>query len=254
MKKVLLTFDLEEFDLPLELNQKISNEEMYRISLEGLNNILNILNKFDISATFFTTANFAIMYPQVMRKISINHEIASHGFSHSHPINLENMGKAKKEKEKIIGKPILGFRAPRWKIKDITILEKLGFKYDSSTHPIYLPGRYNNLKQKRKVHKINNLIEIPMSTLPPNFSIFWIAFKNLPLIYSKIFTKLNFLKSSYTMLVFHPWEFADLSKINIPKHIKKTDGINLSKKLNDYLKFCKKNNYGFETCEEFLRV
>ena len=253
-KKILLTFDLEEFDLPRDFNQTISEENMYEISLEGLNNILKILEKYNISTTFFTTANFAIKYPKIIKNLSKNQEIASHGFSHSEPIGFENIKNAKTKKEEITGKPVIGFRAPRWRIKDIGMLENIGFRYDSSTHPIYLPGRYNNLKQKKIIHKIKNIIEIPMSTFPPNFSIFWLAFKNLPLIYSKIFTKLNFLKSNYNMLVFHPWEFTDLSKFNIPKNIKRIDGIKLSKKLENYIRFCKKNNYGFETCKEFLKV
>jgi hypothetical protein len=56
------------------------------------------------------------------------------------------------------------------------------------------------------------------------------------------------------MLIFHPWEFTDLSKFDIPKNIKRIDGTKLSRKLEDYLIFCKKNNYKFETCENFLKV
>jgi len=253
-KKILLTFDLEEFDLPREFAKTISEEDMYNVSLDGLKIILDILKKFNIKSTFFTTANFANKYPQTIKQISKNHEIASHGFSHSEPLTIGSIINAKKIKEEIIHKPLSGFRAPRWQLKNIDILAQAGFKYDSSTHPIYLPGRYNNLKQNKKIHRRGNIIEIPMSTFPPNFSIFWLAFKNLPLIYSKIFTKLNFLKSNYNMLIFHPWEFTDLSKFDIPKNIKRIDGTKLSRKLEDYLIFCKKNNYKFETCENFLKV
>ena len=35
MKKILLTFDAEEFDLPREFNQEISDDAMYEISKEG---------------------------------------------------------------------------------------------------------------------------------------------------------------------------------------------------------------------------
>lgn len=253
MKSILLTFDLEEFDLPKEYSLNITEKEMYEISLEGLNKLLYILNQNKINATFFTTANFAIKYPEIIKEISKNHEIASHGYSHSISLTLENIKKAKEVKENIIKSEIKGFRAPRWDIKNLNIVSLAGFKYDSSTHPIYLPGRYNNLHQKRNIHKINNLIEIPASTIFPNFSIFWLAFKNLPLIYSKIFTKINFLNSGYTMLVQHPWEFADIKNIKIPKHIKTPCGKNLIEKLENYIKFCKKNNYDFKTVEGFLK-
>jgi len=254
MKSILLTFDLEEFDLPREFNQQIEEDEMYRISKEGLDNLLELLEQHNIKATFFTTTNFAKRFPDEVRGLSNTYEIASHGYSHSQPLTLENIKRAKHEKEQIIGKSIKGFRAPRWDLKNIKTVEQAGFSYDSSTHPIYLPGRYNNLNKKRYIHKIGNLTEIPASTLPPNFSIFWLAFKNLPLSYSKIFTRINFLSSNYTMLIFHPWEFADLSKINIPKYVKRKYGYELLNKLEKYIKFCEKNKYDFKTVSRFSKI
>ena len=253
MKSILLTFDTEEFDLPKEYNQDIEEEEMYSLSDKGLSNIIALLNKHNIKATFFTTTNFAKRFPKRIQQLSETHEVASHGYSHSHKINLENIKQAKEEKEKIIGKSIKGFRAPRWSIKDINIVEQAGFKYDASTHPILLPGRYNHLHQKTYIHKINNLTEIPQSTLPLNLSLFWLAFKNLPLNYAKTFTKINFLKSNYTMLIFHPWEFSNLKNINIPNYIKKQHSQKLLNKLNNYIKFCKNNGYKFQRVDKFLR-
>jgi len=252
MKTILLTFDLEEFDLPKENKIKIEEEKMYEISLDGLNNILNLLKKNNISSTFFTTANFALKYPEIIREMSKNYEIASHGYSHSTKLNLENIRAAKEIKENIIKKEIKGFRAPKWRIKNLNIVNLAGFKYDSSTHPIYLPSKYNNLSQLRYIHKKNNLTEIPVSTLFPNFSIFWLAFKNFPIYYSKIFTKINFLSSDYTMLIFHPWEFSNLEKIKIPKYIKTPCGKKLINKLEGYIRFCKENKYHFKTVGDFL--
>ena len=252
MKSILLTFDLEEFDLPREFNQNIDEDEMYKITKQGLNNLLQLLNKYDIKSTFFTTANFANYYPEKIQDLSEKHEIASHGYSHSYNLTLENIKKAKEEKEKIINKSINGFRAPRWNLQNTFIVEQAGFNYDSSSHPIYLPGRYFNLNKNRKPHKINNILEIPASTLPPNFSIFWLAFKNLPLTYSKLFTRLNFINSNYTMLVFHPWEFANLSKIKIPRYIKRKHSKELLKKLEKYILFCERQGYGFEGVDEYL--
>jgi hypothetical protein len=167
--------------------------------------------------------------------------------------SLEYIKLAKEEKESIIKKDVNGFRAPRWGIKNIHELSKLGLRYDSSTHPIFLPGRYMNLNQKRYIHKKGNIIEIPLSTLPPNFSIFWLAFKNFPLIYSKMFTRINLslANSPYTMLVFHPWEFVDIKKHNIPKHVKRCHKMLLAK-LEKYIIFCKKQGYKFSRVDDFL--
>jgi len=138
------------------------------------------------------------------------------------------------------------------KLRSLVVEWMLGFNYDSSSHPIFLPGRYLNLNKKRNIQKINNLIEIPTSTLPPNFSIFWLAFKNFPLIYSKLFTRINFINSNYTMLVQHPWEFADIGNFRLPLHINRIYGKKLLNKLENYIIFCKKNNYKFERVDGFL--
>lgn len=252
MKSILLTFDLEEFDLPLEFDRDIDEESMYNISMQGLNNILLVLSKNNVRATFFTTANFAKRYPETIRYLSRDHEIASHGFSHSDPVTLESIRSAKELKERIIEKSITGFRAPRWNLRDFSIVNMANFQYDSSSHPIYLPGRYNNLHQPRYPHLKNGLKELPASTMIPNLSLFWLAFKNFPLVYAKLFTKTNFLQSDYTMTIQHPWEFADIEDIDIPNYIKNPCGKKLTIKLNKYIKFCKSNNYKFKTCGEFL--
>ena len=259
MKSILLTFDLEEFDLPREQNIAITNEQMYKTSIKGLTNLLTILNKHNIKATFFTTANFAKKYPKTLKGLSKEHEIASHGFSHSESITLKNMKEAKEIKEEIIGKPVRGFRAPRFQIKDdeIPLLDNLGFEYDSSTHPTIAPGKYNNLNQPRYPHMRGNIIELPVSTLPlfpflraPNN---WFMFRNIPKPYHRIYPKINFLYSKYTMALFHPWEFTNISKFNIPKHFKNKTGKPLARILDSYIQMCKKNNFKFQTCEQFLK-
>ncbi|NHW59477.1 polysaccharide deacetylase, partial [Escherichia coli] len=52
---VLLSFDIEEFDMPLEYQGDIPFEEQLKVSQEGLKNILKILKKHQIKATFFST-------------------------------------------------------------------------------------------------------------------------------------------------------------------------------------------------------
>lgn len=256
MKKILLTFDVEEFDLPREFNQAISEKESYEASKQGLNNLRKLLEKHNIGATFFTTTNFAKEYPQLIRElVAKDYEIASHGYSHSddYSNNFPKIEQAKKEIEKITRTKIKGFRAPRFGIKKIAALHDLGFVYDSSMHPTFIPGRYFNIHQKRGIHKIGNITEIPLSTLPFfRLPIFWLAFKNSPPFYPKTFTRLNFAGSDYTMLVFHPWEFADLSKIKIPKYIKAKHSQELLNLLEKYILFCKGRDYKFETVANYL--
>ena len=254
-KSILLTFDVEEFDLPREYKINIEKTQEFEISRQGLNKIIQLLEKHKTPATFFTTTEFAKKYPQLIKQISKNHEIACHSYCHSESCeSLQRLQQAKQEKEKIINKEIKGFRAPKFQIKQIKELGDIGFKYDSSTHPIWLPGKYFNFFQKRKPHRTANIIEIPISTLPINLSLFWLAFKNFPNWYAKIFTKLNFLFSNYTMTIMHPWEFSKISHLKLPKHINSIDGDKLLNKLENYIIFCKKQGYKFQTVTDYLNL
>jgi len=57
--QILLTFDLEEFDLPHEFGCPISDEDQINISNNGLQRLVALLSKYNIHATFFTTAFYA---------------------------------------------------------------------------------------------------------------------------------------------------------------------------------------------------
>ena len=73
---------------------------------------MDLLKKYNLLATFFVTANFANKYPDLLKKLDMDgHEIASHGYDHSfHNQNINQIMKAKLEKEKIIGKNIIKLR------------------------------------------------------------------------------------------------------------------------------------------------
>ncbi|WP_431292791.1 hypothetical protein [Pedobacter sp. P26] len=50
---VLLSFDIEEFDMPFEYGKEISFEDQIAISRAGTIAILDILDKYSVKATFF---------------------------------------------------------------------------------------------------------------------------------------------------------------------------------------------------------
>ena len=49
--KILLSFDVEEFDLPREHGEEISLEEGLKVSAEGLKRILEVLNETGVKVT-----------------------------------------------------------------------------------------------------------------------------------------------------------------------------------------------------------
>lgn len=228
--QILLTFDLEEFDLPLEFGHPISDEDQIKVSNEGLERLNEILSNYDIPATFFTTAAYAVKNKAVIKDLSENHEIASHSKHHS-SFSQNDISESKKEIERITGKQVHGFRMPRFNKIDLSLIKAAGYRYDSSINPTYIPGRYNNLSANRKLHidTTSNLIEIPVSVSPfIRIPLFWLSLKNLPLQIYLLMCKMAIRKDSYLHLCFHPWEFSDLEHFIIPQYIKKPSGNELS--------------------------
>lgn len=264
MKYLLLTFDIEEFDLPEEYGISINEDEKFRVSFDGTKRILRLLERTNIKSTFFVTAKFAEKFLKLIKKISQNHEIALHGYSHSDDYNKMDekdseimLRKAKKIIEKIIRKDVFGFRAPRLRIKTFSLLNNLKIKYDSSLHPTYVPGRYNHLFKTRKPHFIKNILEIPISVTPIlrlPFTYIW--FRNLGLTYAKICTKLNLVNSDYVNIYFHPYDFLDLKKYSnkIPNILIRNTGKVLERDLKKYILWCKRNKLKDITMNEYMKI
>jgi len=121
--------------------------------------VLDILDEFNVRATFFVVADVVEHYPGLVESIvERGHEIACHGLHHSCKIDPKSKEplmsktefekitlKAKKELEKISGEEVIGYRAPNAYVAGwmIDSLEKIGFKYDSSVSKNSLYNKSN---------------------------------------------------------------------------------------------------------------
>ncbi len=106
---------------------------------KGLPRLLKVLDELKLSATFFVTGNVAQKFPQIVRALASQHEIASHGLSHSTldgqaPTHTMELRRAKHLLEEVTGQAIEGFRAPRLRITPALFpaLSATGYRYDSS--------------------------------------------------------------------------------------------------------------------------
>ena len=250
--KLLLTFDLEEFDLPFEYNLKISKDEEIAIANEGLRTLLNILEKHAVKATFFTTAYYAENNPELIEQIvKSKHELASHLYFHSN-YNPEHIYMSKQKLEEISGVKIFGIRSPRLKPLNLEKIKNAGYLYDSSINPTYIPGRYNNFNSPRKLFKKNDVFILPFSVSTIfRFPLFWLSFKNIPLKFYLFFCNKALKRDGYLHLYFHPWEFANLDKFKIPYYIKKISGNKMSIKFEMFLESIKTKGEYF-TINQFI--
>lgn len=203
--------------------------------------ILEILGKEKIKATFFILGEVAQWYPKLIKEIAKEgHEIACHGLHHE-DLSLKSKSKFIRELrrtrqilEDLSGQKIIGFRAPNLIVTDwlAPVLKAEKFSYDSSVCPARaFGGKYQNQANiqpnpyrvgQTLLKKGNSgLFEIPIPTfpilkLPGAVSI---ATRIFGLTWTKI-TLNQALKTGATCYYVHPYEFNRPPKVPMTYHEK----------------------------------
>ena len=251
--KILLSFDVEEFDMPLEYGFSISPEQQMQVGKLGLDKLMPLLSDQSIQSTLFTTANFANQYPETIKQLSLNHEIASHTFYHS-SYSTADLSRSRERLSEIIGQQVVGLRMPRMKQVPVSDIINAGYGYDASVHPTWLPGRYNNLHLPRNPYVENGLFRIPASVSTIfRIPLFWLSFKNFPYaMYLKL--AIHSLKSQgFLSLYFHPWEFVDIEGFGLPKYTTAGCQFTLFERLNQLVEDLKPHGK-FITYQDFVSI
>lgn len=253
---VLLSFDIEEFDMPYEYNRTISFEDQIRISVTGSHTILNLLEKNNLKATFFCTVIFAQNAPEIIaRIIKGGHELASHGYAHSSFLN-SHLLQSRLALEKLSGLKVTGFRMPRMMPVDELEIQRAGYTYNSSINPTWLPGRYNNRHVSRTFFLQHGVVQLPASVSPiTRFPLFWLSFHNLPLWFYTHLVKRTYQKDGYVNLYFHPWEFTDLTdrkRFGFPGYVSKNSGVLMAERMDKFMQWINHQHYISSTIGNFM--
>lgn len=254
---VLLSFDIEEFDMAFEYGKSISFEDQISISIAGTTIILDLLAKHQFKATFFSTATFALNAPEIIARIkNEGHELASHGYYHS-KFEVKDLLTSKLKLEELSGLPITGYRMPRMMPVDEIEIEKAGYLYNSSINPTWLPGRYNNLHISRTYFKQGKVLQLPASVSPLfRIPLFWLSFHNFPLGLYQYLAKRAYQKDGYLNIYFHPWEFTDLKdkeRYGFPGFVSKNSGIDMQNRMDKLMAWFNKNAYPNGTIDQFIK-
>lgn len=239
--------------MPLEYGKDISFEEQIKISIEGCHAVLDLLQRHQLKATFFSTVVFASNAAEIIKRLQQEgHELASHGYYHS-DFKEEHLRTSKIELEKIWGGSIQGFRMARMKSVSSQAIANAGYTYDSSLNPVYIPGRYNNYFKPRIAFTKYNLLEIPASATPfIRFPLFWLSFHNLPLFIYKWLCRITLQSDNYLNLYFHPWEFTDLKhRFGLPRFATRKTGDEMIQSFERWLIWCQDQKYKFSMLREF---
>ena len=185
--------------------------------------ILDMLDRHETKATFFTLGWIAERYPQLVREIvSRGHELASHGYGHQRASDLsrdafaEDVGRAKKMLEDLGGVAVKGYRAPSFSIGTgnlwaFDVLQEAGYRYSSSVYPI-AHDHYGMPDSPRLAYSVRDgLLEVPVTTLrmfnrnlPSSGGGY---FRLLPYALSRwMIQQVNERDQQSAVFYFHPWE------------------------------------------------
>lgn len=273
-KYAIISMDIEDW-----YHSHFATENVDRsISLlDGLDITRNILKKEGIRGSFFVVGELAESIKNILKEMDKEgHDIGAHNWLHLPPNSMSieefksQLIKSKNTIEKVLNHNISGYRAPLFAIDDdrLKIVEKLGFKYDSSKLKPQKSSKYGklNLSQFKEIYpciyKKGNFIEFEVSTQKigsMNMLLGGGYLRMLPWIFIKYMTK-KYLKSGkpYVMYI-HP---IDLSKKSMP--VVKNIGINrylrthlgrktMEKRFIKTIKILKEEGYKFITFDELRK-
>jgi len=205
--KASLTIDMEH-DCPPFLKS-------YRGMEEGAPLFLELLDRAEVTATFFCTGDVARRFPETMRQIVAGgHELSCHGDTHR---RFSTMTEEEARREIADSSAVLrsfgdvtGFRAPNLDFPDafLPLLADHGYSLDSSL-AAYKPHKGH----PRRPLTQHGLLRIPTSTMP--------SVVRLPRLLSR--PLLRMLREP-VVLFFHPWEFVDMTRAAIPRDCRFSTG------------------------------
>jgi peptidoglycan/xylan/chitin deacetylase (PgdA/CDA1 family) len=238
---VLLSFDLEEFDLPVECGQPIPLRRQIEAGAEGVAPLLDLLDRLQLPATFFVTAHFAEHRPALVRRIADRHEIASHSYYHGR-FELLDVWRSRDRLQQLTGEPIDAFRRPRLADTNRHVIQAAGFRYNSSNNPTWLPGRYNHFRRPRRPFRTGRVWQLPISTTPRlRLPLFWLSFKHMPTALLRNALRSTLEHDGHLNLFFHPWEFIDLTPYRVPWTVRRCAGQAMLDHLEAHLRWLKQH-------------
>ncbi|CCE23116.1 Polysaccharide deacetylase domain protein [Methylotuvimicrobium alcaliphilum 20Z] len=178
-----MTVDVEDYFQVSAFEKTIAKSEWETLPQRADYNthrFLDLFEKHNIKATFFTLGWVAERHPSLIQRIvKEGHELACHGYDHIRVTELDpeqfrnDVVKTKKMLEDIGGREVIGYRAPSYSIGASNpwahnILAEVGFRYSSSVYPVKhdLYGMPEAPRFMYEPIEGKNFKEIPITTLP----------------------------------------------------------------------------------------
>lgn len=275
----VLSFDLEHWYTATLLREEVT-DPVDRIE-ESVGIVLELLERFEVRATFFVVGEVVEKYPDLIREVAeAGHEIASHGHTHTPLFDLspgafrEELELSATAIEDATGDRPEGFRAPNFSVTPRTrwafdVLRELGYGYDSSVFPVRTP-MYGvkdaplfpyRVDPRRPFERsggleTDGLLELPVAVFHPRVRLPMAGGFYARLLPTAVLERgirnLN-RRGIPATLYFHPWEFNPAVPVDEPplhKRFVSFHGIErMERKLARLL-----STHSFTTCERLIDV
>lgn len=221
-----MTVDVEDYFQVSALADKFPREswdtQQLRVEI-GTHKLLELFEKHQIKATFFTLGWVAKRCPELVKLIvEQGHELACHGYGHQRVSDLtrreffEDLYRAKSTLEQTSGTRVVGYRAPSFSINDnnkwaFDVMSELDFRYSSSTYPVK-HDHYGVPHWPREPYQVvDGLLEIPLTTLMQNGRSLPVAgggyFRLSPYFLSRwALNRFHRQENRSAIFYIHPWE------------------------------------------------
>ena len=230
-KIAILSMDIEDwYHLDYFSGKQVDRS---RSMLDGVINYIELLGKYNIKTTFFTLSELADSAREIiLYAAEQGHEIACHGKDHVRPVLKDvdifqrEIIEAKETLSELIGKEVIGYRAPCYSIdrERYDAVMAAGFKYSSSKigfdqHPLYRELELKDFDEVRPdVYRKNDFYEFELSTqrfLGKNIPVSGGGYiRILPWFFMKPMISSYLSNCDIYVLYIHPFE---LSRMVMPK-------------------------------------
>lgn len=228
MVRHVLSFDVEEHFQVAAFWSAARRREWDQLSSRVERNtrkISDLLLEHSTRATFFVLGWVAERHPDLVKDLAQQgHEIASHGYGHElvstqTPAQFrEDVRRSKQILEDLIGRQVVGYRAPSFSISSrtewaISVLIEEGYRYDSSIYNRFRSAQGSkaiNTETYQLETKAGTIWEVSPSTMNACGLQLPVAgggyFRLFPYAASKMFLKNLERQGSQLVMYLHPWE------------------------------------------------